>query len=59
MFCAGCGKLHRPGTEMTGMLDGKNYCDRTYWAARRIILASERLQKTGRAASPNHANCRE
>ncbi|MCX6995785.1 MAG: hypothetical protein NTV49_01550 [Kiritimatiellaeota bacterium] len=32
MFCHGCGTLHRPGTDMTQALDGKNYCDRTYFA---------------------------
>ena len=32
MFCHGCGRLHRPGTDMTQALDGKDYCDRTYFA---------------------------
>ena len=32
MFCHGCNKLHRPGTDMTQALDGRDYCDRKYGA---------------------------
>jgi len=43
MFCHGCGRLHRPGTDMTQTLDGKNYCDRTYFAQRDRIETQKEI----------------
>ena len=34
VYCYGCGKLHRPRTDMIEDLDGKTYCDRTFFALR-------------------------
>ena len=34
IYCHGCGKFHAPRTDMTQALDGKKYCDRTYFALR-------------------------
>jgi len=35
IFCHGCGKLHRPRTDMVQALDGNNYCNRTYFEFRK------------------------
>ena len=42
VYCHGCGRLHPPRTDMTQALDGKNYCNRTYFPARQQIHTQQK-----------------
>lgn len=46
MYCDGCRKSHRAGTDMTRDLLGRNFCDRTYYKFRHIPSPPEHQTPT-------------
>ena len=53
MWCHGCGKFHKPRTDMTRALDGNDYCNRTYLAARERIADDEKPTTRDAVCLPN------
>ena len=51
MFCHGCGRLHRPGTDMTQALDVKTYSDRTYFGRARTETQRRETQQCAKQES--------